>query len=200
MMGSRCGGTLGCFLWAIFSLYNYGKNKRHGIERHGVHLKLQRCGNLETKKQSQFRFSRISKCTYHFQKFAGTFDMVFVMVSFYSEAELMHILDKSLEFHIMFWETNRKEWISLFHYIKRMLLYKTWPFSQRPKAGTKNFHFTKCWGFILDIMVFLKMILDFWHCPPWCRVPATCHQFYLYTFILWNHYCMHASPCKVGNP
>ena len=42
-------------------------------------------------------------------------------------------------------------------------------------------------GFILDDLAFSEKILDSGHCPPWCRVPATCYKFYLCTFT-WRSY------------
>ena len=40
MMRSRCDGNFDCFLWAIFSLYNPGKNKRRGQERYEVTFEI----------------------------------------------------------------------------------------------------------------------------------------------------------------
>jgi len=118
-----------------------------------------------------------------FKKLTWTLDWVFVMLSFYSDVELIQSLGKSLEHLHHAWKYIMN--LSL-HFIKRMLLQnlvfynapkfrhitmiQKLGFLQCPKAGTKNFHITKCRGFILDSSAFFKKILNFWQYPPWCGV------------------------------
>ena len=48
---------------------------------------------METKKEHEVSLVlAYLKCTYHFEILAWTLDRVFIMVSFYSDVELMHNL------------------------------------------------------------------------------------------------------------
>ena len=77
---------------------------------------------------------------------------------------------------------------------RKQYFYKTLAFYNAPKTwaiyngshngpikiqGNSNVQWR---GFILDGFAFLEKILNSWQYPPWCRVPANCHKFYLYTF------------------
>ena len=84
MIRSQCDGNLDCFLLAFFSLYNPRK------ERNGMGKKLGSFENFEVSLGSclfkmHLSFSKIV---------AWTLDWDFIMVSFYSDIELMHKLGK----------------------------------------------------------------------------------------------------------
>ena len=90
MMGSRCGGNLNCFLWAIFSLCD------PGTEKNGMGEKWGTFDNVETQHQHEVSLGPcLFKMHLSFLKIlAWTLNRVFIMVSFYSDARLMHKLGK----------------------------------------------------------------------------------------------------------
>ena len=81
---------MNCFLWAIFSLYDPGKEKNGMRERWGTF------DNMETQHQHKVSLGPcLFKMHLSFSKnLAWTLNQVFIKVGFYSDARLMHKFGK----------------------------------------------------------------------------------------------------------
>ena len=129
------------------------------------------------------------------------------MVSFYSDAELMHKLASNRNFNIM---VEIAGWTLLFSLQRKQFFYKTLAFYNTPKTrlytttptlgilNTKKFKFTNYEGFILDRPRLHGEELELLAMSSLIRSPNYLPQI-LSVHIYMTTPLVYACPCKVGN-